>query len=982
MAPKKKIKVGASAATGAAKSAPKSAAGRPAAAAAPTPDEDVVNRPYLADVSAAILTIQGFWPGIQTAAPLPLTSADGGMTGFVAPFDDAAFDAQFQADGMQLQYTCGINLFWLNPLLSVTPFVPITKSRVLRQAATLTPGVFQPALVAHASWERAAQMPRGAILRVSPDELVHSLIFKVAERIEANASTSELDQWQRTLLSMPCCFKRFDTDDARYAESNSIRNEIGGVAKLIVFSARQVVYNIWGFKVKKQASTGGRELSAGEIADFWDKHVKKCEGSESLHKKSAIDACLTLYQRVFSIPECERIVRQSEEKYGADSAWNSIWKLQEIVYRAKTAGKIEVLMVGIQDWMDSGKISPTELTVTSIKSQTRTSISDVILYQYKLKEYVLGEWLDGKNFPSYIKAKARTIFASIKSYRLMYQPVGAQDLVDLNWMFAWPKCGLDLLQFLDSMLYGSSCSEDSWLRQAVKNAKTPAEVMAWPIWAERATDLLTELSRTAVSDTASLPGSAGAAAAAAQQPPAAGAGDADSGAEDDDSGAALTAALKDAAIRLARRLCFYCVEPPSQAGIGDLIKASPLGSVRACPDTGNVLILLDCNCYGETDSKPHLRQCPMPKAVFDKLLKGVIQGRYNVEETPEQLHLGDIFLCFDAGKDRRRLFMKPLTVKKGAKDPNRNAPFKIMLHCSEDSVRERRGRARGKVKCSQGIHVVTNRSTVIPARSFKIHNGSTRSDVFGPVAMDKLTTLPTIAKVDKPVWWGKRLVRAGGKEEGSDVEAEEEESDDGADEAVDESDQQRPMSYHCLPVTVVTDLVEGMNVKHVIDLTPTPLPLALNLLMMGCSYFAVCASERMRDELTSRLHSQLVGALKDPTNPLFDRRFVASGAPAEQQEDGPRGDGGGGGGPPGEGGADPVPPPAKGRGRGRGKGRRGGGGGGGPPAPAAADAGGAPASEGGGGGVDLAGLLAAARQNLAVDGGAAGGAADDDGGAA
>ena len=147
-------------------------------------------------------------------------------------------------------------------------------------------------------------------------------------------------------------------------------------------------------------------------------------------------------------------------------------------------------------------------------------------------------------------------------------------------------------------------------------------------------------------------------------------------------------------------------------------KASPLGSIKASPDSGKVLILFDCNTYGETDSKPHLRVVPINRSSFDKLLKGVLQGRQHTSN-PESMAVGDIYMCMDAGKERRRLFTNPLKVPtKGQQDPNRNVYSKIMLHCTEDSVRKRRGIRRGAVKLTQGIHILRNYSTTV------VFNGS------------------------------------------------------------------------------------------------------------------------------------------------------------------------------------------------------------------------------------------------------------------
>ena len=66
-------------------------------------------------------------------------------------------------------------------------------------------------------------------------------------------------------------------------------------------------------------------------------------------------------------------------------------------------------------------------------------------------------------------------------------------------------------------------------------------------------------------------------------------------------------AIEQTADRLARRLTMFVVEPPTQQNLGDLIAASPLANVKATPETGNAIVLMDCNTCGETDAQPDLR---------------------------------------------------------------------------------------------------------------------------------------------------------------------------------------------------------------------------------------------------------------------------------------------------------------------------------------------------------------------------------------
>ena len=73
-------------------------------------------------------------------------------------------------------------------------------------------------------------------------------------------------------------------------------------------------------------------------------------------KPGTIDTCLTIYNRLFSVPECEQMLQESETIYGADGLWSSIWTLQELISRCGTKPKMVWVMAAINDWLRQGKI--------------------------------------------------------------------------------------------------------------------------------------------------------------------------------------------------------------------------------------------------------------------------------------------------------------------------------------------------------------------------------------------------------------------------------------------------------------------------------------------------------------------------------------------------------------------------------------------------------------------------------------------------
>ena len=176
------------------------------------------------------------------------------------------------------------------------------------------PGLLKYPLIIRATWSDGSAMPKGDCSHLSPSEWVHAALFNVASEINAGISHEALETWRVTLLSTPAVFVRIDANDDAFAEANSLRQEAAGFRRAVEHSARQLVYNIWSLKLRMDAANkDGKDVSAHAVADLWIRSVRIAASNEHLHKKSTFDTCLTLYKRLFSIPECEVLVAADEE---------------------------------------------------------------------------------------------------------------------------------------------------------------------------------------------------------------------------------------------------------------------------------------------------------------------------------------------------------------------------------------------------------------------------------------------------------------------------------------------------------------------------------------------------------------------------------------------------------------------------------------------------------------------------------------------
>ena len=198
-----------------------------AAAKAMLDSEKDTNLIYLSLVVDAMNTIKGKWPDIETMDPLPLPASGqpaGTMTGFLAPFDPKAYSsliAESITNNTEMSYTCGLNMLWQNVLLSMMPWVPIIYDDVLSSSKTVEPGCLTQNFVLAADFDDGKKLPRGSLVRMSPDELCHKVILRIADRINNGATEAELQQWLRTLLSSPSTFKVRATQDEHTITKNA-----------------------------------------------------------------------------------------------------------------------------------------------------------------------------------------------------------------------------------------------------------------------------------------------------------------------------------------------------------------------------------------------------------------------------------------------------------------------------------------------------------------------------------------------------------------------------------------------------------------------------------------------------------------------------------------------------------------------------------------------------------------------------------------
>ena len=624
----------------------------------------------------------------------------------------------------------------------------------------------------------------GSLERISPEEPVHALLFSLKEAIETKVSDDVLRSYRQLLLTIPTEFVKVPKGEERYWKALNMREDIIERCRILTRSMRQRVYEVAGFKMD-QEKIQNKTLSSLQIATMYEKHMKYSKKTEKV-SKAFVDTALTIYSRVFSIAECRELLERADNVFDpASHPLQSIYSLQALVDRAKTAANIVWSLEGLIDGFSMSYLSLSNFVVTKLKDPRESAI-EVLMLKKQVKEVILNaSWLTPMALKPEIVAKALAVFASFDSVRLTWQNYPAENgedsTCDTTYMAGWPQSATLLFEFLDDVIYGKEFV--GRYKDAIKNRSTPEDFLAYPSVVVRI-EAIAEAIRSEQPATASS-GATGAGNATTAA--AGGAGEAQSGTSTATTPGTAAAATTDTVegafsamshddqtswdrymkktIRTNVRLISQDTKT-TQVFI-DAIRACPLSMLRGDP-TGLVLYHYDIAKAGEAQTRPDLRTCPLRDAVYQKLIRTVLEARQDPAESassaagpsPATLGVGEVGVIVDGGRrgNAARLLVpwkegttKEKNKKKDAGDDEdgENAadddddeadigddkpgfvPSLLQLAFTESSLAARRKFVRGTASIHQiqWAHIVSHKRICLPERPRRHFTGTNSGDL-------------------------------------------------------------------------------------------------------------------------------------------------------------------------------------------------------------------------------------------------------------
>ena len=459
--------------------------------------KDDVNSDYMTKFAAALARVMDHrvFKGAVAMQPKGIDAREKEFSGYQSAFKAA--DCAIALKSVQ-RYEAAGNLFWLNLSFTATPGTPYNTANIMRlkEHTFSKPSRLPFAMVI--ACESDCFTPeghKGALMSVSPEEVLHAYIFAVDEAISGKASKEELNKWLAVALTTTMTFEVLPSHDDRYFRAVNLREDLKANYRTMSRTTFQWVFLIMNFK-EAQDKSSGCTLSALKVSDLYKTRCNMAPDSEPL-SKDYIDRALTVYKSLLSVPYVRAALEYCEESYGVDGPFNSMAAMHVLTTRTFNNKDKAWVVQGIIDLVRMGMVDKQELSARVLSggadAGSKKGYADVILYKKAMKDYLLGEFRHGRRFAANFIEKAKTNLSSHEDFRKTVAAYPGEVVADRSWVASARKSGELFVQLFQDVVYSKDL--DPVLKTAVKNKKICAEACAYQALKERIDDIDAELAK-------------------------------------------------------------------------------------------------------------------------------------------------------------------------------------------------------------------------------------------------------------------------------------------------------------------------------------------------------------------------------------------------------------------------------------------------------------------------------------------------------
>jgi hypothetical protein len=130
-------------------------------------------------------------------------------------------------------------------------------------------------------------------------------------------------------------------------------------------SALQMIYDLAAFATKKEKTSGA--LSAAQLAQLYKENMNITDRAEDTPtSKNFIDTAMAVHKRLLSIPACQALLVEADDRLGTDNPLDSVEKLYAILRKGQTAENLTWTIGLIFDWHFSGALTTDQVGVRAL----------------------------------------------------------------------------------------------------------------------------------------------------------------------------------------------------------------------------------------------------------------------------------------------------------------------------------------------------------------------------------------------------------------------------------------------------------------------------------------------------------------------------------------------------------------------------------------------------------------------------------------
>ena len=840
-------------------------------------EKDNANLSYIERLNTALTNIMDHpvFAGIQSADSLGINQA---------PFDTRSYEDALKN---ACSYTCGINLFWLDFMWSATPGVPLRASAIEHMSKTLfkEPTRMDGVHIAVTGPEFRPLEHKGALKRVSPEEVTGAIVLAIARDIKNSEPDAVLQRWRQCVLCTSATFK-VPTAPDRYWYALQMRETHSTMHLAVHRSTFQRLHEISRLMRRLRESTPAAEVTSAMIAKAYAENLKMAPGSAAAVTLNFVDCCATITNKLLDNTDTAWCLQDLDERSaltGDPNPFDSHSRLQAIIDKCRANNTVQLSWVVQGIWCHWRRGNVKFLSITDIKGSPQTGnrgLADLLLFKQQLKSVFLAK--AASMFPESADWFSITVSSTAESFKSWSD---AEDSSDKAWRAGRPPAEVKCLAFFADLVFGKAY--DAPLKMAVKASKTPADALQTPglveylqeIDAKRALDRGSENTTEVTADPEELDKPAGESDEIIFHLPAKDSAKASTVVKASDvtgpKREMLDSIISNTRQNIAAHIHLIPQEPdePHPHGLVAALMATPLGKLRGAPNPKDpakskyIGIFYDPKVAGEANHRPQLRVPPLRSEPLRRLVELARSRVGPTEVTDEELPEGDIYFLFDGGKfGNQGELLKPFAGKpKSVKS--------LLLWRDEDSYHARYQRVRGVGSCQlqEGLHFVTAGLLAVRPVKFQTYRGTTAGTMMGPIIMPDSGTLWAASwPQKKDIYTPANLIPVGGRLD----------DDDDAEPAsrakARDKDTVEPVFYHALPESFYAELLAAFPLAGVLDLTPGDGALALSAYKKGLVYVGLTFGTAHQTLLAKHLEKSIWKAMSTDHDPLYEPRLVTA----------------------------------------------------------------------------------------------------------